>query len=416
MFLRLHRPSLLRALLAAALVLPGATAQSEEPQQEPAARRLLHAQGGGVLRGESRKLGSNWEVRREGEWVALPAGFVTEARLEKEVLAEMRLRERRLEERDVAARAGFGEWMLDEGLLVEGLGELDNVLRLDPDAEAALAVLRRGDLHLVPPQPKAESDDERRQLVLAALARAGTYPPALREVVLAQLSGDEALRGQLAETLREQLRDKAPGVRATAALALRRLAGSARELGEAELKELLLRAARDVSEDVRLQASATLGAVEEEGLILPLVAALSSNSAAIRVHAAEALGHMGYPAAVEPLVQAMLSAPASGGWSGPRAHVFVGRQIAFVQGYDVDVAQNAAIGDPEIGTLQEGVSLDVRVLGVSGGPSAAQQSAALRLAVGRLTGSEPPSGRVAVAAWWQDYQKRGPPSRTGAAR
>lgn len=56
---------------------------------------------------------------------------------------------------------------------------------------------------------------------------------------------------------------------------------------------------------------------------------------------------------------------AGNGGAGPRANLSVIKQQAIIRDYNVEVAQNAAIADPIVDVISEGVVLDVKVLGVS---------------------------------------------------
>lgn len=55
-----------------------------------------------------------------------------------------------------------------------------------------------------------------------------------------------------------------------------------------------------------------------------------------------------------------LTAPRLTVFNTQRANVTIVKQIAYVQDYDVEIATNATIADPVIGTVQDGVVLDVR--------------------------------------------------------
>jgi hypothetical protein len=50
------------------------------------------------------------------------------------------------------------------------------------------------------------------------------------------------------------------------------------------------------------------------------------------------------------------------GYAGQRMMLFDGRQVAYVQDHDVEVAQDARIADPIVSVLQDGVSFDVRAM------------------------------------------------------
>lgn len=56
----------------------------------------------------------------------------------------------------------------------------------------------------------------------------------------------------------------------------------------------------------------------------------------------------------------MVTAPRLTVFNTQRANVSILNQIAYVRDYDVEIATNATIADPEIGTINDGVVLDVR--------------------------------------------------------
>ncbi len=344
-----------------------------------AARRLLHAAGGGVLRVEARLRDGAWECRRDGQWQRLPAGLVVADRLEADVVKEAAARRAAARRGGPAAEADVAAFMLDEGLLTEGMAALDALLERDPGQRDALRVLQaRGGLFALP---------EAGERGAAAFELAERSPAALR-ALLAERVWEASDRDGVRAEIGEQLGQRAAGRRALAARALRCRPRDAAPLTESELQELLRRVVVDRDAAVRAEAAASLSAVGEPALVWPVVRALTSTHPGVRCQAVEALGAMGYAAAVAPLEEyAAARKPSGGGWAGPRASVFSGRQLAFVQGFDVEVAQGAAIGDPESGVLQEGATLDVRVLGTSSSPwSFARETAAIRTALNRLTG------------------------------
>jgi hypothetical protein len=371
-----------------------------------------------VLRALSRFRDGRWEYKDGAGWHALSEGMISRALPVAEVLGEWSGRRAAIGRDDLAGRVGVAEWGLDQGLYEEALLLLDSVLEADPDQAEALALLRRDDLPLAIPSPHAVAGESGEDGAAAARARlvefAASTPPALREMAVVRMRELEGAQAEaLRATLAADLTDLDAGRRALAALALRRLLPDGEPLREPEVQELLCRAVRDIAEGPRLQAALALRDAGEPALMLPVIRAMESESAALRTHAAEALGVMGHAEAVEPLVQRLLTLPATGGSGGfhaPRAHIFVGRQIAFVQDFDVEVAQNAAIGNPQIGTLQEGASLDVRVLGASSGSryGYASESAAIRSSLERLTGVRAGSTKTAWKAWWAANKEQWP--------
>ncbi|MCE9582699.1 MAG: hypothetical protein K8T20_09420 [Planctomycetes bacterium] len=56
----------------------------------------------------------------------------------------------------------------------------------------------------------------------------------------------------------------------------------------------------------------------------------------------------------------ILTAPKLTVYNTQRANVFVASQIAYIRDYDIEIAQDAAIADPVVGTFQDGIALDVR--------------------------------------------------------
>lgn len=348
--------------------------------------RLLRLGDGRVLRARSRHVAGSWEVLRDGQWSALPAGAVESAKLVRDALAESKRLAREVPRDDLDKRVALADWMLREGLAEEALEQLDRVLRVDPDHGRALALLAE------PPHPisiaQFATDDPQSLLNAASGA-----PPAVRELAiqrLSEVSGDKSC-----ELLQASLTSPVVRSRAFAAVAMRRLCPGA------ELRPLAVRSLLDGSEDVRREASLSLKASGEEAAILPAVRALSSASDAVRANAIESLGLMGYPAAVEPLVTRLAALQSGSSHSAPRAHIYIGRQMAYIQDFDVEVAQGAAIADPMINTLVEGSLLDARVIGVTVFTSSVE-SQRIRSSLAKITGEE--RSAKGWLAWWDEHK------------
>jgi hypothetical protein len=277
----------------------------------------------------------------------------------------------------------------------EGLEELDAVLAFDPDNAAALDSLRthRNVMHVPSITVPAAELPEAKQ----ALLRFGASMPAagreLAVLELGKLPHDEKLRDELLLELRSRIDAR----RSFAALALRRL------LPGDGIKPIMLHAVLDPSQEVRTASSLALRAAKEPGLILPIVRVLEkSESPELRMRAAEALGNMGYGAAVQPLVARLAAAQSDAGSAGriPHSNIFVGRQIAYIQDFDVEVAQFQAVADPQINVLIEGSALDAAVAGVQD-MNVAVEVAAVRGSLERLTGDSPGKSTKAWLAWWE---------------
>ena len=91
-----------------------------------------------------------------------------------------------------------------------------------------------------------------------------------------------------------------------------------------------------------------------------------------------------------------------GGGRAPHTYIFNGRQRAYVQDFDVEVAQNASIADPIINVLTEGSVLDVAVIGVTEYQLASER-AAVRGALTQLTGANPGETTASWQRWWQEH-------------
>jgi len=371
-----------------------AQAPAQAPAQEaeetaPDRKRILHLADGTVLRGRTRLSGDVWEVRRAGEWKPLAAERVTRVVDERRILEQARDLERGLDDADTVRRVALADWMVGQGLVEEALTQLDRVLRAEPGQADAVRLLSSPPRGLQVFRGRDDADELMREAAGAT--------PALRELALARLAEleDPAV---LHERYREALLSHSYRLRALAAQ------GLGRQFPGEEVRGLLGRSVLDGSEDVRREAAVALGEANEPAVILPLLRAMGSEYEAVRSNAIEALGNAGYPAAVEPLMTRLstvvTSPQSSGAYQPPRSNIFVGRQIAYVQDFDVEVAQFAAIADPQINVLTEGSVLDVRVIGVTE-QSVAVESRAIRTSLAQLTGEHPGNHARSWLEWWE---------------
>ncbi len=373
------------------------------PEQEPAPvvqtderakelNRVIYFAGGGCIRSKARWVDDHWEYRSGGQWTPLAEPMVARVVLERELLREAHARAAKLAKGDDAGHARHGEWLLSNGLLEEGLSELDRVFEHDPDQQDALEIMRKPSFPLR--VPGADCAD-----IVEAVRLGSLTPRALQETVIASLE-QRADREALIEALKRGLTSTSGRLRCLSARALRRLAP------QAELRGLISRAVLDGSDEVRFEAALALRDAQVESVVLPVIRTLGSESPAIRRNAIEALGTMGYPAAIEPLFArlAALSAPQGGsGWSAPRSNIFVGRQFAYVQDFDVEVAQFAAVADPQVNVGIEGSVLDVRVISTYQA-TVAIESRHVRGALGRLSGASPGNSNRSWLDWWEQHK------------
>jgi hypothetical protein len=156
----------------------------------------------------------------------------------------------------------------------------------------------------------------------------------------------------------------------------------------------------DADESIRRAAVEAVKGIPAEGKIGPFVGALRSPFDPVRLHAIEALGWMGDPDAVGPLVARFEVA----GGSGQSVYISSMNQISYVQDFDVEVAQTSFIADPVIGVIQDGLTLNFRALAING-YFEVYEKPALRGALKTLTGKDLGDTPSDWAKWWREQQK-----------
>jgi hypothetical protein len=345
----------------------------------------------------ARERDGGWEVRGSGGWTALPTDAVTRAPRESQVLREAARRERALKPKhDPAQRIDLARWMVTEGLVSEALGAIDAVLDDRPHYPAALALLTSSRFLGV---PSLQVPGDQIPAAQEALMRwAAQAPIAARELALVELARIED---------HEQLHADLLG--ALCAFSLRRRVFAAQAIGRLfpgqDAKRLLQHALLDTSAAVRRSAAQALSNSHDTSLIAPVVRALGSQNPRVRVQSAEALGFMGYPAAVEPLM-AYLTLPAqtSAEHRMPHSYIFVGRQSAYIQDFDVEVATFQAVADPQVNILLEGSVLEAGIQS-SGQYSNGAEASAARSSLSRLTGAHPGHTKAAWQRWWKAHRE-----------
>ncbi|MEL6904736.1 MAG: HEAT repeat domain-containing protein [Planctomycetota bacterium] len=406
-------PFLLLASVASAQELPAArtgpatlgSGLDSEPGPTPthargAERYVVVLASGGVVRGPAEPQ-ENGAVRvrgTDGVWKLLPAGAVERVAPEDELLAEWR-RVRRGTELEPAQRL---DWLVARGLFVEGFQEADRLLDVAPhDADLRAVASRLGAQAL----PKGAD--------LRALRKAGgTGSAAVQEAALRALP-TSAPRADVLGALRDAVRSKNAEERGFALAALGRLFPSE------DPRLPILHAMWDPSPRVRAKAARTLGDIGAREVARPLVDGLWSPTALVRVRSAEALGETGDPVAVEPLLDryfalrapknpkvpvtrpltAAAPAPSGRGSRPARAYALFGRQRAYIQDFDVEVASFASVADPTIGILTEASVLDVGVVSVTEVSVLEERRVVLRSLV-RASGVDLGKRPDAWRSWW----------------
>jgi len=89
----------------------------------------------------------------------------------------------------------------------------------------------------------------------------------------------------------------------------------------------------------------------------------------------------------------------SSGGPGGRNNIFVGTQTSYISDFDVEIAQASQIGDPIVGTIREGVMLDVRVTSVVEEWTEVERRV-YYTSLARATGKEFGQDAVAWKKWW----------------
>lgn len=141
---------------------------------------------------------------------------------------------------------------------------------------------------------------------------------------------------------------------------------------------------RDVDPSVRraaLDAAVALKNAGDQRVLPPILKGLEGGPKA-RAAALEALEGLLDVHAVGSLVRALAS---SGATSGVENSMSVTRQVAYVKDFDVEVANSSTIADPIIGVLQDGVTLDVTLYGVSERGWSSSERARIGALLERLT-------------------------------
>lgn len=294
-------------------------------------------------------------------------------------------------------RVQLASWMIDQGLYSEAFAELDRVLEVDPDHKQAIAALPDG----LMPVPTIDVEADQLGAARAALYTFGAgASPCGREYAVRELrSGGN--RELVVTELATELTSQSLRRRSFAATALGRLQPGA------ELKNLLIHAILDPSEEARRSSAQAVAATQDPAVLAPMIRALSSNSSRVRTQAAEALGNAGMEHAVEPLMLHLSSLNAAQASNAkrrvPHGYIFTGTQYAYVQDFDVEVAQFQAVADPQVNVLIEGEVLDAGVHSI-GEYAFTYESRVVRSSLAQLTNETPGYTNRAWLSWWEDHQ------------
>ncbi|MHC4548965.1 MAG: HEAT repeat domain-containing protein [Planctomycetota bacterium] len=237
---------------------------------------------------------------------------------------------------------------------------------------------------------KAEADRLMRHGLMEQAAVTKGHRRRATEIVQALLDDDPEIRAAAAELLSE-LPDAAlvrplrrllyaPHVE-TRILAVKTLG----RIGDrAALPWLIRTSMYDAKREVRDTAFRSLKGFRDTDLLYPYGRALFSNNPLVRVQAAHALAELGDLRGVDLILRRISIGIGESG----RANLMVGRQNSYIQDFDVEIAQAAAIGDPIVQTIRDGIILDYKVLGGHGYAYVVEQNRAYAGALKSLTGRD----------------------------
>jgi hypothetical protein len=372
-----------------------------------------------VLEGPTTRAGTEIVVATEAGDVRLPADAVASWK-QGEGPREAARRMLAALPADAAARYRLAASLDAQGLADLARAAYEAVLVVEADHPAARRALghERDGARWVPAAEARRRSGlvlyEGRWLLPAELdriAKSGQRRVEVRATDLARAMRTAATAsGTLARAAATQVAAASPEARLATATGLlvhsdaRVRARAASELGrlgdESALRPLWAVAARDREEGVRRAAVDSLASFGRADVAIPLVRALGSEHPSIVAHAAQALGWLGDRHAVAHIVRRVTSHGSS-----PGSHFAQITQQAYVQDFDVEVAQTSFIADPIIGVVQDGAVQDVKVLDLS--IEWTWVETVLIDSFRKLTKAEA-SSPAQIAAWWKENRERFP--------
>ncbi len=183
------------------------------------------------------------------------------------------------------------------------------------------------------------------------------------------------------------------------------------KVGDSNGRFIFRSAILDRHPQVRKEAmQLTLDSGKTQAAVLYLTPVLLHQNPDYRIRTAKTFAHLRDPAAVDALVAAGPSAnifhpPAGGGGDGStRANMVVTSLQAYIRDFDPEIAQGSVIANPQVGVVQSGVVLDVKVLSVQSNPRIVP---VFREALRELTGDDPGADAKLWAKWNAERRQQG---------
>ncbi len=335
--------------------------QAEDAQSGKYLRRVLQLKNGSFVRTACKLQDDAWVLGRKTTSRTIPAHYVQSASIEGDLLKALR------NQRNLGTPGTLPAWCLERGLLKEGLAQLDKNLSSHGLRKRSLKTLE--DFTCFLPAPPTHQEGT---LPSDTFAEHAKWLATKNTASLHELSSRS-----LADMAKAQARTLAPDeIDAWDQCLTQVLKGSkarqrdlalstlARWKGVKSGNTLRRFAMLDSSKSTRNHSAHLLGTLDDPKQIFGLTGWLDHENQEVRARAASALGYSGYPAAIPALVAALGSGSSSANHV-PHAHVFIGSQTAYVQDFDVEVANRTSVADPIVNVLPTGVVLDAGVVSVT---------------------------------------------------
>jgi len=347
------------------------------------------------------------EVARDGQTRVFPRDRVREIRRGESRAEEYSRRASALAADDAAGWYKLGLWARESGA-PESCAAFEKVIAIDPGHRAA-----RRELGYEMVDGAWVSGDEAMRKKGFVLAGGRWMLPAeadrlMRQGLMEQAPVTEEHR-KLAREIAEALQDDDAEIRAAAMEMVGSLPDAAildpmkrlllaphvdtrvfavktlaRTRDKTALPFLIRTSMFDAKEEVRNAAFRAIKGFGDADVFYPYARAVFSNEPLASIQGAKALAELGDMRGVDVLLRRVSIALGAAG----RANIMVGQQNSYIQDFDVEIAQAAAIGDPIVQTIRDGVILDFKILGGYGEGWIVEQRGAYASALRDLTGRD----------------------------
>ena len=221
---------------------------------------------------------------------------------------------------------------------------------------------------------QAKSTNAHRKRAIELVRALRDDDPEMRAVAASQLA--ELPDAALLRPMEKALFAPDPKIRVLAVKTLSRI-------GDRVALPWLIRSSMyDAKKEVRSAAFRAIKSFKDADVFYPYARALYSKHPRSRIMAAKALGDLEDLRGADVILRRI----SIGIGESPRVNVMFGTQQSYISDFDVEIAQAAAIGDPIVQTIRDGVILDFKVLGGYGTAWVIEERKAYAGALSSLTG------------------------------